>query len=282
MHIIVTPVYNDWRSLNKLLYEINEKCKTKELIKILIIDDFSNLKPSINIKKLNKIHEIKVLKLITNLGSQKAITIALHYLKKIKSSFYITIMDSDGEDSPAHIVEMLDLAKKNKDSIVVSCRKERKESLLIKTCYKIHLTLTFFLTGKWISFGNFSSFHSKNIHKILLNNSSWHAYSAAIIKNANIKKTYSTRLKRYYDKSKVSFLFLINHSIKIMAVLYNRIFLFSLFYILLINKLFKEFDFLLLTLIFTINILIISSIIKNYVKKNKDFLSYIKNIKKIK
>ena len=59
MHIIVTPVYNDWRSLNKLLYEINEKCKTKELIKILIIDDFSNLKSSINIKKLNKIHEIK-------------------------------------------------------------------------------------------------------------------------------------------------------------------------------------------------------------------------------
>ena len=67
-----------------------------------------------------------------------------------------------------------------------------------------------------------------------------------------------------------------------MVVLYNRIFLFSLFYIFLINKLFKEFDFLLLTLIFTINILIISSIIKDYVKKNKDFLSYIKKIKKIK
>ena len=52
MHIIVIPVYNDWKSLNKLLHEINSKCNTKELIKILIVDDFSNRKSLINLKKL--------------------------------------------------------------------------------------------------------------------------------------------------------------------------------------------------------------------------------------
>jgi hypothetical protein len=282
MHIIVIPVYNDWKSLNKLLHEINSKCNTKELIKILIVDDFSNRKSLINLKGLNKIKEIKILKLTENLGSQKAITVALTYLREIKSSFYATIMDSDGEDDPGHIEEMLDLAKKNKNRVIVSCRKDRKENLIIKFCYKIHLILTFFLTAKWISFGNFSSFHSKNIKKILLDNSSWHAYSAAIIKNANIKRTYSPRLKRYYDKSKVSFLFLMTHSIKIMGVFYNRIFIFSLFYALLINKLFKDFDSLILVSVLVINILIFSVIVKNYAGKQTNFLNFIKNIKIVK
>ena len=282
MHIIVIPVYNDWKSLNKLLHEVNSRCNTKELIKILIVDDFSNKKPLLSLKELNKIKEIKILKLTKNLGSQKAITIALNYLRKIESSFYVTIMDSDGEDDPGHVEEMLSLAKKNKTKVVVSCRKSRKENLLIKICHKIHLILTFFFTAKWISFGNFSSFHSKNIIKILHDNSSWHAYSAAIIKNTSIKRTYSPRLERYYDKSKVSFLFLITHSIKIMGVFYNRIFLFSLFYAFLINKLFKEFNFLILVLIFTINILIFSVIAKNYAHKHTNFLTFIKNIKIIK
>ena len=282
MHIIVIPVYNDWKSLNKLLHEVNSRCNTKELIKILIVDDFSNKKPLLNLKELNKIKEIKILKLTKNLGSQKAITIALNYLRKIESSFYVTIMDSDGEDDPGHVEEMLSLAKKNKTKVVVSCRKSRKENLLIKICHKIHLILTFFFTAKWISFGNFSSFHSKNIIKILHDNSSWHAYSAAIIKNTSIKRTYSPRLERYYDKSKVSFLFLITHSIKIMGVFYNRIFLFSLFYALLINKLSNEFNFLILALIGVINILIFSVITKNYVRQHTNFLNFIKNIKIIK
>ena len=33
MHVIVIPVYDDWRSLNKLLYEINGNTSTKELVK---------------------------------------------------------------------------------------------------------------------------------------------------------------------------------------------------------------------------------------------------------
>jgi hypothetical protein len=200
----------------------------------------------------------------------------------MKTSFYITIMDSDGEDNPGHIKKMLDLAKKNKNKVIVSCRKDRKENLLIKICYKIHLILTFFLTAKWISFGNFSSFHSKNIKKILSDTSSWHAYSASIIKNTNIKRTYSPRLRRYYDKSKVSLLFLITHSIKIMGVFYNRIFFLSILYVFMINKLLNELDFFMIALIFAINILIFSVIAKNHAGKYTNFLNFIKKIKIIK
>ena len=266
MHVIVIPVYDDWKSLNKLLYEINGNTSTKELVKILIINDFSKKKPQLNFKKLNKIKEIKILELAKNLGSQRAIAVALNYLKKVESSFYVTIMDSDGEDDPKHINKMIDLAKKNKNSVIVSCRKDREENLIIKICYKIHLILTFLLTVKWISYGNFSSFHSKNIKKILSDNSVWLAYSSAVMKNTKIKKTYSKRLKRYFGKSKVNFPFLVTHSIKIIGVFYKRVLVLSLFYLLLVNKLFNSFDSFFLIFIFIINAVIVLTISK----KNSD------------
>ena len=266
MHVIVIPVYDDWKSLNKLLNEINSNISTKELVKILIINDFSKKKPQLNIKKLNKIKEIKILDLAKNLGSQRAIAVALNYLKNVESSFYVTIMDSDGEDDPKHINKMIDLAKKNKNSVIVSCRKDREENLIIKICYKIHLILTFLLTVKWISYGNFSSFHSKNIKKILSDNSVWLAYSSAVMKNTKIKKTYSKRLKRYFGKSKVNFSFLVTHSIKIIGVFYKRVLVLSLFYLLLVNKLFNSFDSFFLIFIFIINAIIVLTISK----KNSD------------
>jgi len=275
MHIIVIPVFDDWKSLNKLLYEINSNTSTKELVKILIINDFSKKKPQLNFKKLNKIKEIKILELAKNLGSQRAIAVALNYLKKVESSFYVTIMDSDGEDDPKHINKMIDLAKKNKNSVIVSCRKDREENLIIKICYKIHLILTFLLTVKWISYGNFSSFHSKNIKKILSDNSVWLAYSSAVMKNTKIKKTYSKRLKRYFGKSKVSFPFLVTHSIKIIGVFYKRVLALSLFYLLLVNKLFNSFDSLFLIFIFIINAVIVLTISKKNPDKDVNLIKKI-------
>ena len=275
MHVIVIPVYDDWKSLNKLLNEINSNTSTKELVKILIINDFSKKKPQLNFKKLNKIKEIKILELAKNLGSQRAIAIALNYLKKVESSFYVTIMDSDGEDDPKHINKMIDLAKKNKNSVIVSCRKDREENLIIKICYKIHLILTFLLTVKWISYGNFSSFHSKNIKKILSDNSVWLAYSSAVMKKTKIKKTYSKRLKRYFGKSKVSFPFLVTHSIKIIGVFYKRVLVLSLFYLLLVNKLFNSFDSLFLIFIFIINAVIVLTISKKNPDKDVNLIKKI-------
>ena len=92
MNIILIPVYNDWKSLNKLLRKINNSCNNKT--SILIVDDFSSLPISINKNKLNKIRKIEVLKLSENMGSQKAIAFGLNYLNQKKKDFqFVTIMD---------------------------------------------------------------------------------------------------------------------------------------------------------------------------------------------
>ena len=110
-------------------------------------------------------------------------------------------MDSDGEDNPKNLASMLAQAKKNKNSVIVSCRIDRNEKFLIKIGYKIHLILTFIFTFNWISFGNFSCFSHKNLTKILSDNSIWYAYSAAVKKNTNISKVFALRAKRYYGNS---------------------------------------------------------------------------------
>ena len=112
-NIIIIPIYNDWKSLNKLLFEINKILSSSDLYKILIINDCSTQRIDIPKKKLKKIKEIKILSLKQNLGSQKSISVGLDYLKRLNKKFYITIMDGDGEDSPKEIKQMLIEAKKN-------------------------------------------------------------------------------------------------------------------------------------------------------------------------
>ena len=161
--IIVIPVFNDWRSLNKLIKKIDTNLKNKfNEVQVLIVNDNSSQKPKISINKYSCIKKIEILNLSENVGSQKAIAMGLLYLKKSKGDSIITIMDSDGEDDPKQVPIMIDQAMKNSRYIITSNRKSRKESRLIIFLYKLHLILTFLTSFKWISFGNFSSFHKKN------------------------------------------------------------------------------------------------------------------------
>ena len=225
--IILIPVFNDWKSLNFLLIQINNQVKRIGSIQILIINDASTQKITIKKKKFNKIKKIKILNLKKNLGSQKAISVGLDYLYKIKKSFYLTIMDGDGEDNPNQLNKMIDLASKNKNFVITSHREKRNENLIIKFGYNLHLIISFLFTWEWISFGNFSTFHSKNLKKINTNNV-WYAYSSAILKNCKIIKTFSERQKRYFDNSKVGLLNLVEHSMRIMVVFYKRVLFTSL------------------------------------------------------
>ncbi len=88
-HILVIPVYNDSRSLNKLIANLNVAFKKNKKIEheILVINDNSSEKIKINTKNLKTIKKLKILTLKNNLGSQKAIAVGLKYLKSKKKIF---------------------------------------------------------------------------------------------------------------------------------------------------------------------------------------------------
>ena len=278
-HIIVVPVYNDWKSLNKLLLKLDKYLGRGKGIKneILVINDNSSKKVNIKKRKFKSIKKIKTIFLKKNLGSQKAIAVGLSYLKTIKENFFVTVMDSDGEDDPLQVRKMLNVAIKNPNHVITSNRKQREEPLIIIALYKLHLLLTFLFTWKWISFGNFSTFNKKNLNKILSNNSSWYAHSSAILKNCSIIRLYSKRQKRYFDKSNLRMLSLIEHSLRVNAVFYEKIFLSSLIY-LLIMQIFLDDN---LKLLFTygvimFNLLIIFIKFKHLISSISDITKYIK------
>jgi len=284
--IILTPTFNDWKSLNKLLMEIDKNVsRTKGKFSVLIIDDASTIKPNLKYKNLKKIKKITVITASKNLGSQKSICLGLKYLKRINTKAVIVIIDSDGEDNPRNVNKLINLANKNPKSIITANRLQRESNFSYKIFYKLHLLITFMLTGKYIDFGSYSSFNSKNLVQLFVKSDLWLAYPAAVAKNAkSIKSYYMNKQKRYYDKSKVNIYFLLNHSINIISVFDSSVFRKSI----ILSIILFFIGFIINNFIFYIPIIfiIIFNIFINYNKKKVSLFSndkkLIKSIKKYK
>ena len=192
-------------------------------------------------------------------------------------------MDGDGEDNPYEIKKMLNKALKYENFVITSNRKKRRESMLVVMLYRIHLIISFLFTFKWISFGNFTTFSSKNLVKLLSNNSSWYAHSSSVLKNCRIKRLYAKREKRYFDKSKLNMLSLMEHSLRVNVVFLPRIFIISLIYSSVVFWAARNFnlDYLIIFLILIFNILLLFIRKKHYIKDLFDLDNLIDNIKSL-
>ena len=278
----ILPLFNDWKSLQKLLLGIDKQLEAlKKKGDVLIVDDNSYIRPNLNILIYKKIKKIKILKLKMNLGSQKAISIGMSYLKKKKIKTIITILDSDGEDDYTKIPEMVNKAYEYPKKVIVSCRTKRKEGLLFNFFYSVHKIILFIFSGKWIDYGNFSSFNSNNLNKMLSNNDSWFALSSCLAKNCSIYKMFAERKKRFFGKSKLSFPDLIFHAMRVNAVFKVRIFFLSLIYSYVSFYLIENFIILsfFLSFILIFNVMLVITYI---LVKPKKFLARMKLVNKIK
>lgn len=277
-YFFLTPLYNDWKSFNKLLKNLNNELKKKKRVaSVIIINDNSSSIEKIIYKKNKNIKKIVILNLKKNLGSQKAIFIGLHYLKNLKHENILTILDSDGEDDVKKINNLIAMAEANLDKIIIANREKRLEGFFLKFLNKIRLYITYILTGYYINFGNFSSFHTKNLKKLLTNNNLWIAYSSGILKNFN-KFIYinTKKQKRYFGHSKVNYSFLLNHSLNINCIFWKKIIFKSLAVFIMCIVFFKK-SFLVIVsiLLVFLNFLILLKFFKNY--NHFPIKNYIKN-----
>ena len=232
--LILTPVYNDWQNLHKLLDQINRIFaeNIKDNFNLVVVDDNSTEKIDINNFKFSKIKKIKLIKLSKNVGSQRAIALGLKYIKNFYIKNYKTIIiDSDGQDNPLGIIKMLKKNNKDPDRSIVAKRDQRKEPLWFKIFYEIYnFGLTFF-TLKKIRYGNFSFLNDNDVNKILLDDGLWNAFPPTVSKNLkNINHIILDREKRFSGDSKMNFFGLIYHALRIFSVLRFRVFFLSLFY----------------------------------------------------
>lgn len=216
---IVTPVYNDWESLNYLIKDLELSFQKSDFIldKIIAVNDGSNQKvPS----ELDNNILLKVLNLATNMGHQRAICLGLCYCQdNINDSNLIVVMDSDGEDNACDVIRLINKSIKDNSKIVFAKRSKRSEGLIFRISYFIYKIIFKLLTGDRISFGNFSCISKLAINQIISNPDSWNHYSGSVLKSKlKFSEQPTQRGKRYFGSSKMNFTNLILHGLSSIAL----------------------------------------------------------------
>ena len=225
--IILIPVYNDWKSLEKLMLEINEVIKNigNAEFNFIIIND-SSTEPHQTIKVPPNIFSIKVINMKKNKGHARCNAFGIRYLAELDNFDYTILMDGDGEDRPEELKPLVLQAIKDENISIVAKRVKRSEGFFFQLLYKIHKIITLVFTGKNINFGNFSCLTKKDIKILSTKESLWSSFSGSLKKHIpNLNSINSMRGLRYFGPSKMSLFNLIVHSFSIIAVFKKNVLL---------------------------------------------------------
>lgn len=230
---IVIPLFNDWEALSLLLDKIRESVEPaiRQKFHFLIVDDCSVA----NYKQLptDTGYALSILRLWRNVGHQKAIALGLSYLAAQPELHTTIVMDSDGEDKPEDIPKLLKALADKPGQIVFAHRAKRHESLLFRTFYLIYKNVFKLLTGKAITFGNFSGIPSGLLRKLANVSDIWNNYPGGVIRSRLPYRSIPLeRGVRLAGESKMNFVSLILHGLSAISVLMEatavRIFLFCI------------------------------------------------------
>ena len=225
--IILIPVFNDWKSLNKLLSEINENIKSFSEINFecLIVNDASTIQIP-ELKKPSNFLSIEILNMKENRGHARCNAFGIRYIFENKEFDNLILMDGDGEDRPEEIKSLIEKMKEDSSLSVVAKRVKRSEGPFFQLLYQLHKLITFIFTGKIINFGNYSILIKSDVEKLYSKASLWSSYSGSVKKNLkSLNEINSIRGLRYFGPSQMSFLKLIIHSLSIIAVFKYQVFL---------------------------------------------------------
>jgi len=236
---ILIPVYNDWESLEVLLIKINNYIRTiGHQINILIVDNHSSEKNNKHFN-FNNISEIKIIENEKNIGHVKSIAKGINYLKNFKKFDFLIVMDSDGEDRPEEIAELIQTQLNYPNYTITANRTKRSESFFFRFFYKCHKILLFLFTGKSIKFGHYVSIPYAQVNLIFDKKDLLVSFSGAIEKLIFKKKSINSfRGIRYKGFGKMNFIKLIIHSLRIISVFKINFFLHSIFFFIFLSSFF--------------------------------------------
>ena len=218
--IILIPVFNDFKSVSKLIEEIDINISDlKATFSLIVVNDASTEEKILETKNINNIKSLKLINMRNNRGHARCIAAGLKHISENENFDYIIPMDGDGEDRPEEIINFVEMIKNNPNRTIVGERIKRSESFIFKICYFFHKIITFTFTGKFIKFGNYTCLTKETVKKLIEEKATWSSFSGSLAKTEiNLINSPSIRGSRYFGPSKMSFLNLIKHSLAIIAV----------------------------------------------------------------
>ena len=223
--IILIPLFNDWKSVSRLLNEIDINVSSWAAdVSVIIVNDASTEKRSGIQFNFKKIKLVKILNMKKNTVHQRCIAAGLKYICKNEDFDRVIIMDADGEDRPEELNDFFKKAQENPSMTITGNRFKRSETIIFKVLYEVHKLLTLIFTGKLIKFGNFSCLPKNHVEKLIQKSYLWNSYSSSVVKTIS-DRTFidSIRGSRYVLPSKINFRGLIFHSLSIISVFRNLV-----------------------------------------------------------
>ena len=220
---IIIPSFNDWAALEKLLLLIDEIALPQDIhLEVLIVDDYSTqpIPDSLAHQEYRQIRAVNILRLLRNLGHQRAIVVGLCYVYQNLECDLVVVMDGDGEDNPFEIERLLNASEKTGNKTIIFAKRiKRSEGKTFKVFYFIYQQLFRLLTGRKIKVGNFSLLPAFVLKNVVVISEIWNHYSSGIHRSripyleVNVPRT-----KRLDGQPKMNLVSLITHGLSSIAV----------------------------------------------------------------
>ena len=284
---ILIPIYNDWKSVFKLLDNIDAGLEgwgpDVAEISVIIINDGSTENRPENNSKFENLKSIKIINMRENKGHARCNAAGLKYINKKEDFDFVIPMDGDGEDRPQEIGSLLCKGYEDPKKAITANRVKRSEGLIFRFLYLFHKYLTFIFTGQMIRFGNYSCLPKHLVNKMVNEAATWNSFSGSLTKIAKDRNSISSeRGIRYFGPSKMSFIKLLKHSLSIIAVfkitLLIRSILFLIAYLfLMIGKI----SVITLVPVFGVIVMMLSVIVLSKRENMSEFNSSLENIESI-
>ena len=210
---IVTPCYNESVFAIRFLESLQASLAPLPFtFCVVVVNDRSTDDTSALLKKFTFTAanlSLKVLDLKFNVGQQAAIYQGLIYAQTLPCDHFI-IMDSDGEDAPTAIPELL----QHLDADIVNVvRNKRKESFQFKVCYALYKSVFRMVTGKRMNFGNFCLIR-RNVLESAVYNTFSHFAAFLSKQRGTLKYITADREQRIGGQSKMGFKKLFYHAFR--------------------------------------------------------------------
>lgn len=212
--VVVTPVYEDVEACSCLFKDL--ALHFGQQVYVVAVDDGSVRQPlELTTLKQARLNGV-ILKLRRNVGHQRAIAIGLSYAAEhMHTDQRIVVMDSDGEDLPTTMPELLRGLEADQVDVVVAQRKSRLETLRFKAFYAVYKRFFNLMTGRAISFGNFMALKAHAVKRLVaMQELSIHVAASVLASKLRMTSCPLDRGPRYAGQSKMNFVGLALHGFK--------------------------------------------------------------------
>jgi hypothetical protein len=216
---IVTPVFNDRPSLLALLREMDGLGGAVPIRRVVVVEDGSLEDPTGVEDLRGHGFDIELIRLVRNVGHQRAIAIGLVQVAGSVGADQVVVMDSDGEDRPQDIGPLLQALSREQCEVAVAERRKRQEGLKFRVLYRVYRAVFNLLTGQEIRFGNFCALSADAVKRLVYMQELWMHLPACVISSRLARCHVATdRGRRFFGTSKMNYVSLVVHGLRSVAV----------------------------------------------------------------